>query len=513
MKNTCVCVLLLFSMNALSADSMNRDKYPDVQVRRPAVAGKFYSASAEKLKQAMDYFFEDAVEAETDKPLALVVPHAGYVFSGQIAADAYRQAKPYTYDVIVILGTNHTSPAVNNVSVYPRAGYQTPLGTAQIDEPLADRLLTECPQCTFNASLHEQEHSVEVQVPFIQHAFPDTKILPMVVGSPDVNFCKSFGETLAGILEGENALIVASSDLSHYPAYDDAREVDRQTLEALIPLKPEHFHSVITGLMSRNVPNLHTCACGQGPVVAAMSAATAAGANCCHLISYANSGDVAVGTRDRVVGYGAVVFTRSEQCKGVSVFEKEEDIPGTSGLTGEHKKALLAFARKTITQFLTSETIPLARGFEPVLNRKQGVFVTLRKGGQLRGCVGHLQDDLCLCDAVGSMALQAAFGDRRFSPVRLAELPDIEVEISVLSPYQKINDFRDIRLGTDGVLLQKNGKKAVFLPEVAESMGWDREEFLSELCLKAGLNRESWKEGTELFVFRTEKFEESDFNE
>ncbi|HKJ70018.1 MAG TPA: AmmeMemoRadiSam system protein B [bacterium] len=492
---------------------MNQEKYPDVQVRKPAVAGKFYSASEKKLQRAMEYFFGDAIDAGPDKPMAIIAPHAGYVFSGQIAADAYNQAKQHSYDVVVILGTNHTSAAFRKVSVYPRAGYQTPLGTARIDEELAARVLSHCPQCTYNPAVHEQEHSVEVQIPFLQYAFPEMKILPMVIGSADMDFCQSFGESLAEVLEGRNALIVASSDLSHYPAYDAARNVDRQTLEALTRLDPGYFHSVASGLMGGEVSNLHTCACGEGPIITAISAATKAGANCCRLISYANSGNAAVGSRDRVVGYGAVAFTGSEEYGAPSIFEETGERSAAAELTDTHKKVVLGFARKTITQFLTSETIPLARGFEPVLNRKQGVFVTLRKGSQLRGCVGHLQNDLCLCEAVGSMALQAAFGDRRFSPVRAAELPDIDIEVSVLTPYQKIENYRDIRLGTDGVLLQKNGRKAVFLPEVATRMDWDRDELLGELSMKAGLTRQSWKEGAELFVFQTEKFEESEFRE
>jgi AmmeMemoRadiSam system protein A len=203
-----------------------------------------------------------------------------------------------------------------------------------------------------------------------------------------------------------------------------------------------------------------------------------------------------------VVGYGAVSFSADKNCNA----EKSE----SGGLSQEHKKALLSFARKTIEQFLNSETIPPARGFDPILENRQGAFVTLKKHGELRGCIGHMAEDLPLCQVVGMMALQAAFNDPRFTPVKLSELPEIEIEISVLTPSQKVKSPEDIVIGRDGVILRKDGRSAVFLPQVAPEQGWNIEEMLSHLSRKAGLSSDSWKKDAEFYTFQAVAFSESD---
>lgn len=509
---TCLLFLALLLMLFMgSFYVIAGDKYAKIGERKPAVAGQFYPDDAAKLRSALDHFFRDARPAAVSRPLALIAPHAGYIYSGQIAADAFNQAREFSYDLIVILGANHTTPGFRGVSIYPRKGFRTPLGLAEIDEALADSLIEPGKECCFEPALHRGEHSVEVEVPFVQYAFPGVKILPAVIGEPDPDLCLNFGRALAKALKGRRALIVASSDLSHYPAHDDAVKVDHQTLEAIVKLDPVYLHEIIRAQMQRDVANLATCACGEAPILAAIAAAEELGANCGTIISYANSGQTSIGSKRRVVGYGAVALSREEHCE-----KNAESIEMPTGkVSGEladaDKKALLTFARKTIADFLEGETLPLPRGFSPRLYQKCGVFVTLRKNGELRGCIGHMSEDKPLCEVVGAMALQAAFEDPRFEPLTRDELPEIEIEISVLTPCKVIDSAEQIAVGRDGVLLKQNGRQAVFLPQVASERHWTREELLDHLCLKAGVKPGSWGKDTQLFTFQAIIFQESDF--
>ena len=508
--NKLLAFLLPIMIVQCCAGKEQRDnKKSELPIRRPAVAGQFYSGDSTRLTNALNAFFDDAVLPSVEKPIALVVPHAGYIYSGQIAADAFNQAKNYDYDVIVILGTNHTSPGFSGISIYPRGRYQTPLGMADIDETIAASLIKAKKEYTFRPEVHRQEHSIEVQIPFIQYLFPGVKIVPVIVGKPDIDLCINFGQVLADVLKKRNALIVASSDLSHYPSYENAVNVDQKTLEAIVKLDARNLQSVIRTQMTQHIQNLATCACGEAPVLAAMEAAKGMGATCGTLISYANSGDVSFGNRDRVVGYGAVAFSKDDCLNNETSIHSPTNNQSLI-LKDVQKRELLAFARKTIYQYLMSETVPLARGYGPELQFKTGAFVTLKKNHQLRGCIGHMNNDLSLCAVVGSMALQAAFNDRRFRPVTIDELENIEIEISILTPYQPIRNANEIVLGQDGIVLRKNGNQAVFLPQVATEQGWNRQEFLDNLCKKAGLEDGCWQDDAELFTFQAVVFQESE---
>lgn len=504
--------LVLLIISLCSATACQANKEPNADVREPAVAGKFYTDSAAKLKLAIEKFLQDAVPARIKKPVAIIVPHAGYIFSGQICADGFKQVSNHQYDVIVILGTNHTSSNFEKISLYPGGGFRTPLGTAPIERNIISSLMKADPaDCTLDKSLHEFEHSVEVMVPFIQVIFPKAKIVPVVVGSPDMQICTRFGQALAKVLKNKWALIVASSDLSHYPAAEDANIVDRETLEAITKLDPAVFRTTVQAHADRRIPNLYTSACGEGPILAAMAAARSLGATHGVVISYANSGDVSIGDRSRVVGYGAVVLTAEGGGKNIRKSDQRIPPPISTSLQSSDKKALLAFARKTISRFFLTDTVPLARGFNTNLQQPRGVFVTLKKNGELRGCVGRIIGNEPLCKLVGTMAIQAAFNDRRFSPLTADELNDIEIEISVLTPMKQIADASDIVVGRDGVLLSKESHSAVFLPQVPTEQGWNREEMLDNLCLKAGLTAGSWKEGTQLSTFQAIVFGETEF--
>ncbi|MBC8402072.1 MAG: AmmeMemoRadiSam system protein B [Candidatus Marinimicrobia bacterium] len=502
-----ICLTALLSLGC--GTGLKHDDNSDI--RQPAVAGQFYPADAERLTRALDYYLEDARPVGAVRPIAIIAPHAGYIYSGQIAADAFNQAAGYDYDVIVILGTNHTTAGFDGVSIFDGDGYRTPLGVAPIDRALVKALLKVDKDFTFRKSVHTREHSIEVQIPFIQRLFPGIKIVPAVIGWPDPDLCTHFGKALTNVLQGRQALIVASSDLSHYPGYEDAVAVDQTTLHAIQSLDPFEFQSTIDRQIRRGISGLSTCACGAAPIMTAMVTARELGAGQVEIISYANSGDALVGDRSRVVGYGAVTFLTEKNLKDNSVTRGPNTELPPRELNSEDRQILLAFARQSIQQLLASETVPLPRDFTAALERKQGAFVTLSKNGELRGCIGHMGTDLPVCQVVGAMAIQAAVNDRRFHPLSITELPEIEIEISLLTLFKSIAQTEDFVPGRDGIVLKKDGHSAVYLPQVAPEQGWNRQQTLDELCRKAGLPQGSWKKDAQLFTFQAEVFCESDF--
>ncbi len=472
-------------------------------VRDPAVAGRFYPGEAPKLEAAIRGFLADAVPPRGQRPVALVAPHAGYIYSAQIAADAWTQARGGDYDLVVLLGTNHTVPRFEGAAISPAAGFRTPLGVAEVDRKAAADLIAHDSSFTRDDVPHEREHSVEVQVPFAQVVLPGVKILPIVVGDPDPQLCARLGRALAKVLSSRRPLLVASSDLSHYPAYDDAVTSDGATLAAIAGMDASAIRSSIAAQLRANRPNLSTCACGEAPVLVALEAARTLGAARGVVLSYANSGDTVVGDRGRVVGYGAVAFFPGPPGRDLAGLGRPAAAAQDAPIGTQERKALLRIARESIRRFLETGTAPLVRDVAPSLRRLQGAFVTLKKRGELRGCIGHTAQDTPLGQVVGAMAVQAAFNDRRFSPLEARELPEVELDVSVLTPLAAVAGPDAIVLGRDGVVIRKEGRSALFLPEVAVEQGWTREEMLEHLCRKAGLPSDAWRRGAEFLTFRT----------
>ena len=289
------------------------------------------------------------------------------------------------------------------------------------------------------------------------------------------------------------------------------KDSDHAVVAAIASLDPDAVETTIKEKMSEGLPGLVTCACGEGDIVAVMTVAKLLGATRASVLSLANSGDTALGDVNRCVGYAAVTLTAGERPSDTAALTQPIPLaPPEKRLSEEDRATLLSFARRTIAQYLASETTPLFRKRSPALLSKQGAFVTLRKHGALRGCIGHMAQDEALGQVVGAMALQAAFNDRRFPPLRSSELDEIEIEISVLSPAREVEDPEDIVLGRDGVVLRKSGHSAVFLPQVATEQGWNRSELLSALSRKAGLPQDAWRKGASFSVFQAEVFSEAD---
>ena len=509
MKKTFCFMVFLLVVSSCKAEKPPLVNSQDEFIRQPVFADKFYPGDSTKLANAIKAFLTDAKPPKMNDPIAIVVPHAGYIFAGQIIADGYNQVRRNQYDIIVILGTNHTTAGFTGISVYPRGGFRTPVGSVMVDDKVATELMNEDPDVTANLTVHAQEHSIEVQVPFIKYLFPHTRILPIIVGEPDIKMCARFGHALAKVLKGKKALIIASSDLSHYPRFDDAIKVDNKTLKTIASLDMEKIKSEMEGQVEQNIYQLVTCACGEAPILAAIATARELGANSASIISYSNSGYNPVGVSDRVVGYGAVAIGIGEATVPVDPDTIMANISFT--INSSDKKALLKYARKTLEQYFSTTMVPLPRDLNPILKAKRGAFVTLTENGSLRGCVGQMTEDRPLGTVVGSMALQAAFNDRRFNPLSENELRQVEIEISVLTPFAKVKNADEIVLGRDGVIVKKGDKQAVFLPQVATETGWNKEVFLDQLCHKAGLEAGDWKDA-ELFTFQADVFSDSQFH-
>ena len=293
MKTNLIRVLIMIGVFVLDTGSAARSPVKG-EIRPAAVSGQFYPSDPARLRLAIQQFLKDAVQVRVEKPVALVVPHAGYIYAGQIYADAYRQVMGRDYELAVVLGTNHTSAELDGMSVFARGAFRTPLGDMQIDESVTSALLAQDKNCTSNTEAHVREHSIEVQVPFLQVLFPKAKIVPIVIGSHDIGMLTHFAHVLAQSLKDRRALLVISSDLSHYPGYEDAIRTDRKTLETIVKLDPKALATQSRAMLSSKIRNLATCACGEAPLLAGILTARAMGAVGGLVASYANSGDVSL---------------------------------------------------------------------------------------------------------------------------------------------------------------------------------------------------------------------------
>lgn len=275
------------------------------RVRPPAVAGAFYPADPRALADMVDGFLS-AWSPTPGRPLALVVPHAGYPYSGRTAAAAYAELRGQRYEAVILVGQNHYLADFDGVDVYAEGSFATPLGEVPVHTELAQAILRAEPSFTDNPAFQAQEHALEVQLPFLQRVLPGTPIVPILIGRPTSQNLERLERALVRTLRGRDVLLIASSDLSHYPSYQDAVRVDRAVLEAIVSLDVQRLRETISRQMAQRVPNLYTPCCSEGAVIVVLEVARQLGADRAQVLDYTNSGDVPGADRDRVVGYGAV---------------------------------------------------------------------------------------------------------------------------------------------------------------------------------------------------------------
>ncbi len=468
-------------------------------IKEPNVAGQFYPDNAKELASEIETHFALSSQKELQSPVeVMIAPHAGYFFSGGVAAYSFKAIAHKAYKTIVVIAPSHFFP-FEGISVWPQGGFKTPLGIVSVDEEFASQLLKASPKFQNIPKVFDREHALEVELPFLQQTFKDFKIVPILMGQPNVEVCQNLARALDQIIgKRDDVLIVVSTDLSHYHPDEVARQMDQRTLEAIAALKSDDFwQENLTGTMEM---------CGFTGVMTALLYAQLR-----HLkpevLKYANSSE-ASGDKNRVVGYSAVAFSRDATSGAV---DKDSDLD--AALASHQKKRLLQIARETVQTFVTTGKVPNVTEDDARLKTREGAFVTLRKHGELRGCIGHIIGRQPLYQTVRDMAVAAASQDSRFDSVSVAELSDLEVEVSVLSVPQVITNPNEIELGKHGVIVSQGPfRSGLFLPQVATETGWDKETFLSVLCTqKAGLPAQAWKDPkTRLEIFTADVFSEKD---
>lgn len=491
-------LLLLFFMincNAQPKKEVEKTVMNVQEIRKPVIAGSWYPGNPVKLKQEITSFLENAKKADIQgEILALVSPHAGYAYSGAVAGHAYKQVLNERYDAVIVLAPSHRE-AFHGVSVFNKDGYETPLGVVPVHKEIANALIEQSEEIKFSWQGHREEHSLEIQLPFLQVAIPDLKIVPIVFWDHSWENCERLAEAIVKVVKDKKVLIVASSDLYHGYEYDECIKTDTKTLELVEELNPKKLYE---GFKSENL-----MACGAGGILVAEMAAMKLGADKAKIIMQTNSGDVTGVKNDYIVGYGAVAVYRKSQQGG------SDKVGVDSGLKDEEKQFLLKIARQTIEKSVQNKKSPKLKHDFPVLKEKRGGFVTLTKNGMLRGCIGYITAVLPLDETIVEMAQAAAFRDPRFPPVTKDEVSELEIEISVLTPIQEIENIEQIEVGTHGIIIERGGNSGLLLPQVATDYGWDRETFLEHTCQKAGLPPNAWKkDGTKIKIFSADVFHE-----
>ncbi len=495
------CVIV-FSLSAVS--SHGAEQKGKKVVLRNSLAGKWYPADANTLRGQIVQLFAKADVQPKDNVVALILPHAGYQYSGQTAAFGVKAAGR-KYKRIVIIGPSHYVNMPETLSVPEAAVYTTPLGEVGLDVEFIEKLRK---NKIFKSIpfVHQQEHSVQIELPLLQYGLKDFELVPIVAGACSPETIGKAASVLKDLVD-EKTLLVASSDFTHYgPSYgytpfdvnipEQIKKLDMGAYEKIARLDGNGFlqYKQKTG----------ATICGYVPIAILLS--MLAEDTKAELLKYSTSGEL-TGDFTNSVSYLSAAFYRSGPGKATAGSKK----PGVE-LTDAGKKQLLMLARKSLIYFLENKEIPTAAelNFEPTdaMTKIGAAFITLKRDNRLRGCIGHTVPQGPLYKSVIQNAINAGVNDWRFTPVTRDEMDLIDFEISALSEPVKVASPDDIRIGIDGVIFKKAGKLSVFLPQVALEQKWDLPLMLKNLSLKAGLSADDWKSGGEFFVFQALVFNE-----
>jgi AmmeMemoRadiSam system protein B/AmmeMemoRadiSam system protein A len=501
MKRSEVASLIILILFLVATNGLPQNSQSD---RQAAVAGQFYPSQRNELEAELKKLFSRAAPPKNIKNVvAIISPHAGYVYSGGVAASAFNQINPTKdYENIFLLGPSH-HVALEGASAYTSGNFVTPLGTVKVNKQLGERLAKEHPVFSNQNDPHVYEHSVEVQLPFLQYCMKkEYKIVPIVVGAPFPETCKKMASALRPYLNTKNLFII-STDFSHYPSYNDAVRIDKMSADAILSNSAANLIEVTRSNEQKGIPNLATTMCGWSCVLTLLYMTEKNPNVAINLIEYKNSGDSEVGDKQRVVGYYAIVFSLKEKTESSS-----------SGLSENDKRKLLWIARNTIEQYVRDRKIPVIDTTPLSIGAKTncGAFVTLLKNGDLRGCIGRFDSSEPLYRVVQHMAIAAATEDYRFPQVSRDEIGSLEIEISALTPMRRISSVDEIELGRHGIYIKKGDRSGTFLPQVAIETGWTKDEFLGHCARdKAGLGWDGWKDA-EIYVYEANVFSEKEMS-
>lgn len=455
------------------------------KIRESVIAGSWYPAKPHQLTQEIRNYLEQAQLPSLGGSLkALIAPHAGYMYSGAVAAYAYKLLQEQPFDRVVVVAPSHRAHFLG-ASIYHLGGYRTPLGVVALDRELVDELMQQSETIRYVPQADAQEHSLEIQLPFLQVVLGEFQLTPIVMGEQSLESSQNLASAISKVCQGKRVLLVASSDLSHFHPYEEAKRLDQIVLDRLGDYDPPGLDAAL---------RRGECeACGGGPIMTVLLAARELGANKVKILHYANSGDI-TGDKRGVVGYlsAAVVDNPGS---GMNTHKSESLKVGVDlGLSNEDKESLHSIVRNAISNRLLkqspADTLPPSARLE----EHHGAFVTLKIRDILRGCIGCIEPRAPLFRIVGDMAIQAAFSDPRFPPLSIAELDNISVEISVLTPFRDIRGLEEIEVGKHGLFVRRGAQSGLLLPQVAAEHGWNRTQFLEWTCQKAGLPRDAWKD-------------------
>ncbi len=451
-----------------------------MKVREPAVAGQFYPGDPKSITNMIKGFLKNVPETKIEgKIRGIIVPHAGYEYSGQTAAYAFKQIADKEYDTIIIIGPSHQVP-FKGIAIYPEGFFKTPLGNVEINSSLAKEIISQNKYINDMIEPHIPEHSLEVEIPFLQTVLKNFKIVPICMMDQSFEMCEILADAIFKSIKDKNILILASSDFYHGSDYNECDRSLKESISLISNYDIKGFHRAF---------NEHQSACGGGCITTCMLAAQKFGTKKATLAHSTNSGDVTGMKSGYIVGYASFILTN----------------PGRVSLSKEDRNDLLEIARNSITNSVIGKPQKTKPPESQILMEKRGCFVTIKKKNELRGCIGYILPVKPLYQAVSEMAVEAALHDPRFPPVEVEEIPELKLEISILSPLQLVKSIDEIEIGSDGLYIKKGESSGILLPQVATEQGWGREEFLEQTCWKAGLQSDAWKDA-KVYKFQAEIF-------
>ncbi len=474
----------------------------NIKVREPAAAGRFYPDDQGQLQAMLDDFRPTLPPGARDssRTRAIIVPHAGYKYSGKTAANAFSRLSPdYCKRAIVIGPSHHVS--FHGISIAPFDQYRTPLGCVDIDMTECHRILHTGGVFLQREDVHRYEHAIEVELPFLQDTIPGCRLVPLVVGELSWDEVDAVAEKLVDSWN-EDTVIVVSSDFTHYGrAFDycpfsirdaaiELEKLDRGAISLILEAKTDGF--------LKYVENTGATICGRLPIAILLAMIAKSEEDVAvELLSYTNSGEV-LKNYEQAVGYAAI---------NIASREIAEQSQGTIELTESDKQTLLQCAYQSISVQIAGDFYEIPDGLPTRLYNIGSVFVTLTIDGQLRGCIGSIRGKEPIIESVVNNAGKAAFSDPRFPPLLASELNNLTLEISYLSTPKPIGSTDEIKIGEHGVILDRGNNHAVFLPQVAIEHCWDLRATLENLSRKAGLSASAWRSGNCSFsVFESVRF-------
>ena len=418
-------------------------------IRQAVAAGTFYPASAGELRKAIQPLVDAGGVKE--EVYGMICPHAGYIYSGGVAGAVLSRAA--LSDTVIILGPNHTGLG-EPFSVWAEGSWQTPLGDVEVDEEMAGAMLAASAHLKADTLAHLREHAIEVQLPFLQYLKPGIKIVPVTLSHAGTETYSQIGQALAGVIQasGNNYVILASSDMTHYESHVSAQRKDKMAIEAILKLDEYELASRI----ARNGISM----CGYAPVAVLIAAARAMGATAGELVRYQTSAE-ASGDFSAVVGYAGIIIKHNP--------------PAHS--------PLVELARRAVETYVGGGgVIQPPQELSVGMDEQAGVFVSLHKGGELRGCIGTFSPSRRnVAEEIIANAISAAMNDPRFDPVKPEELGELEISVDVLTRPEAVADASRLDPKKYGCIVERGWKRGLLLPDLE---GVETPEQQIEICCR-----------------------------